>query len=118
MRVGFVTVQRELQVKNLWWASHFANHYLGTTIFWFMQISYNHYEFVGDSFIIVKGGQEGKYLPFLKYLLLTHKKCNTPCVTFTSTENYKFKSMLILLNVINSFFFGIVVEKISFLICQ
>jgi hypothetical protein len=31
-----------------------------------MEISYNYYGFVGDSFTIVKGGQEGKYLPFLK----------------------------------------------------
>ncbi len=59
--------------------------------------------FVGDSFTIVKGGQEGKYLLFLKNLL-THKKCNTPCKTFTTTEDYKFKAMLILLNVTNPFF--------------
>jgi hypothetical protein len=79
MRIGFVIDERELEVKNLWWASHFADYYLGTTIFRFMEISYNYYGFVGDSFTICKGGQEGKYLPFFKNLL-TQQKCNTPCM--------------------------------------
>jgi hypothetical protein len=76
-----------------------------------METSDNYYGFVGDSFTIVKGVNTYHFLKDL----LTHKKCNTPCTTFTTTENHKFKSMLILLNVKNPFFFGIVVEKISFL---
>ncbi len=66
MRIGFVIDQKELEVKNLWWASHFANYYLGTTIFWFMEISYNYYEFVGDSFTIVKGVKRVSTYHFLK----------------------------------------------------